>query len=159
MVSLWDALSTRSHMWAVDSSSVHRIQSHSSSSYGSYHIEKSMWCVSENGDLLHKYNLAGVYFLTFFKHENQILSLEEFLFSPERILDFHPPLFLCWTQTLTYLFWTSRKKESVLFICNSYMARRIWRGALSASCVIWAGAKTNEKKEKNHIRGGKERWV
>lgn len=34
------------------------------------------------------------------------------------------------------LFCTSEKKESVLFICNSYMARRMGRGAFKASCVI-----------------------
>lgn len=34
------------------------------------------------------------------------------------------------------LFCTSRKKESVLFICSSYIARRIGRGAFKASWVI-----------------------
>lgn len=34
------------------------------------------------------------------------------------------------------LFCTSRKKESVLFICNSYMARRMGKGAFKASWVI-----------------------
>lgn len=34
------------------------------------------------------------------------------------------------------LFCTSRKKESVLFICNSYIARRMGRGAFKASWVI-----------------------
>lgn len=34
------------------------------------------------------------------------------------------------------LFCTSKKNESVLFICNSYMARRMGRGAFKASCVI-----------------------
>lgn len=35
------------------------------------------------------------------------------------------------------LFCTSKKKESVLFICNSYIARRMGRGAFKASCVIY----------------------
>lgn len=34
------------------------------------------------------------------------------------------------------LFCTSKKKESVFFICNSYMALRMGRGAFKASCVI-----------------------
>lgn len=34
------------------------------------------------------------------------------------------------------LFCTSKKKESVLFICSSYIARRMGRGAFKASCVI-----------------------
>lgn len=38
-----------------------------------------------------------------------------------------------------YLFWTSRKNESVLFICSSYMARRMGKGAFKASWVISIG--------------------
>lgn len=40
------------------------------------------------------------------------------------------------------LFCTSKKKESVFFICNSYMALRMGRGAFKASCVICKGGNT-----------------
>lgn len=49
----------------------------------------------------------------------------------------HPHLEHLSSSQWLYLFWTSRKNESVFFICSSYMARRMCRGALRASWAIW----------------------
>lgn len=85
---------------------------------------------------------------TLWRPENQFSSCSWPLRSCQQEVDRVPPHSVSLLLTLWLhpcLFWTSRKKESVLFICSSYMARSMCRGHWGHQGAIWRPRKKQKR--------------